>query len=112
LIEAAPIGEDLTVTIERGGNRQDIKVRPRAQPVTAVNGPSVAGPRLQPEGRSDGLPGRVRGRERAVPRQTPPLSAPASGEENPAALEPIPTQPPSAPPAPEPPANQPEGNPR
>ena len=110
LIETAPIGEDLTVTIERGGQRQDVMVRPRAQPLAAVSGPGVVGPRAP----RDVLPGRVRGREPAVPRETTPARpTPSPKEEIPSALEPIPpTEPPAVAPAPAAPQNQPEGNPQ
>jgi serine protease Do len=106
LIETAPIGEDLTITIERAGQRQDVTVRPRAQRVAAVSGPGVAGPRTQPAARPDVLPGRVRGRERSVPRGSPPLRAPSTSDEPPVALDPIPhTEPPVEAPAPEGPQN-------
>ena len=114
LIETAPIGEDLTVTIERGGERRDVMVRPRAQAIAAVSVPGVTGPRAQP-GPRPGVPsGRVRGRERAAPRETtPPLPAPSPSEESPLTLDPIPrTEPATAAPAPGAHQNQPEGNPR
>ena len=113
LIETAPIGEALTVTIERGGQRQDVMVRPRAQAVAALSRQGVAGPRSQPEARPDALPGRLRGRERAVPRGSPPLPVPSGSEETPATLEPIPhAEPPLVAPPPEAPQNQSAGNPR
>jgi S1-C subfamily serine protease len=114
LIETAPIGEDLPVTIERGGKRQDVMVRPRAQTVAATGRPGIAGPRAMPEARPEMLPGRVRGRERAAPRETiPPLPAPSAREESPATLDPIPrTEPPVEAPAPDAPKNQSDGNPR
>jgi serine protease Do len=112
LIETAPIGENLTITIERGGQRQDVIVRPRAQTVAATGRPGVTGPRVLPEARREMLPGRVRGRERAAPRDAiPPLPAPSAGEESPAALEPIPrTETPVTAPTPDTPKNQFEGN--
>ena len=114
LIETAPIGEDLIVTIERVGKRQDITVRPRAQPVAALGAPGAGGSRAQPSARPSTVPGRVRGRERTVPRETtPPLPAPLPSEEPPATLEPIPrTAPRVAAPTPERPQDQNDGNAR
>jgi serine protease Do len=106
LIENAPIGEDLTVTIERGAERQDVTVRPRPQPVSVS-------PRALPEARPNLLPGRARGRNRVAPRDTsPPLPAPSAGDETPSTLDPIPRADPSpTSPAPEAPKNQPEAKP-
>ncbi len=106
LIEIAPIGEDLTVTIERGGQRRDVTVRPRAQP--------VAGPRPQAAARPDVVPSRIRGGERADPRgTTPALPAPSPSDETPGALDPIPqTEQPVPAPLPDAPRNQTERNPR
>ena len=111
LIETAPIGEGLSITIEREGQRQDIIVRPRAQqPVAGVIGPGVAGPRTP----RDMLPNRVRARDRAVPRDSAPARPAAPpNDETPAALEPLPhSDPPTTAPVPADPKNQPEGNPR
>ena len=107
LIETAPIGGDLTITIERGGQRQDIVARPQAQPVAAASGPGI----VQPRGLPDGVPGRLRGREPVVvPRATPPLPAPSLSEETPTDLDPIPrTERPKPGPSLEVPKNQPEG---
>jgi serine protease Do len=106
LIETAPIGEDLTVTIERGGQRQDVIVRPRLQPVPVS-------PRVLPEARPNLLPGRARSRNRIAPRDTSPsLPAPSAGGEAPTTLDPIPRADPSSnSPAPEAPKNQPEAKP-
>jgi serine protease Do len=114
LIETAPIGENLTVTIERGGQRQDLVVRPQAQPVTAAPGAPLTGPRVLPDSRQDPLRGRVRGGAPPVgsPRASPPLPPQSPGDDVPSALEPIPrTEQPAAGPSLEVPKNQPPGSP-
>ena len=90
LIETAPIGEDLTVTIERGGQRQDIVVRPQAQPVAdRRDRPSPGRARCRKP--ADAFAGRVRGREpRRARASTPPLAGPSPGDDAPSALDPIP----------------------
>ena len=40
-VETAPIGEELTVLVERGGQRIEVKVRPQAQPATGSAGPAA-----------------------------------------------------------------------
>jgi serine protease Do len=108
LIEAAPIGQDLTLSIERGGQRQDVIVRPRAQPAPSVAGRGIAAPGTAPEPRR-GVPS-----GRAVPPRdnAPPLPAPG-GEETPSLLDPVPlSPPPGEAPLPDPPKNQAAGNPR
>ena len=108
LIEDAPIGENLTVTIERGGKRQDLVVRPQAQPVAGASGVPVAGTRVAPEIRSELPRATVRTREpQAAPRGVPPLPSPTPGDDVPSALEPIPrTDPPANGPSLELPKNQ------
>ena len=58
LIETAPIGGDLTITIERGEQRLDVVTRPRAQPVAAALGPGITGSLASSPTRC-GMPGRV-----------------------------------------------------
>ncbi len=72
LIEFVPIGEELTLTIERLGRRSDVKVRPRAMPDPAGLLGSIRrrGPLL--ETRRDLPRGRFPVRERMVPRRTIP----------------------------------------
>ena len=103
LIEAAPIGEDLNLTIERGGQRQDLIVRPRAQPV-----PYAAAPGTVPNAGRDVLRG-----SGVFPRDpAPPLPAP-NFDETPSALDPVPGRPqPSDAPSLNPPKTRVEGNPR
>ena len=82
LIETAPIGEDLTVTIERGGQRQDVIVRPQAQPVAAVMG------RVSPGRASSRKPGPMAfaaefaAANRAVPRRHAAAPRPFGGRGN------------------------------
>ncbi len=72
LIEFVPIGEDLTLTIERQGKRSDVKVRPRAMPnpVGPVGLLQRRGPLL--ETRRNLMRGRYPIRERVLPRPTTP----------------------------------------
>jgi len=93
LIEMAPIGKDLTLTIERGGSRQDVVVRPMAPAMPLEMGSTSVMPRQVPvQGRS-ALRVRTGGRDSVVPLETsPPLPSPA-GEEAPSTLEPIPAPP-------------------
>jgi serine protease Do len=109
-IETAAIGEDLMLTIERTGRRQDITVRPKARSAAAAptGGP---GPRVLPETRRDALRGRIR--SRVIPRDAQPSPAPATGEDTPLSLDPVPkpTKPGNAPTL-EPPKNQPQEEPR
>jgi serine protease Do len=103
LIEAASIGEELKLTIERGGQRQDVVVRPRAQPVSSGAGRGLAAPTAVPDARRDAVRGSARGRA-VLPRNTPPPLPAPSGEDAPSLLEPIP--------APEAPRSAPSGDPR
>jgi len=113
LIETAPIGEELTLTIERAGHRQDVAVRPRAQPAATVVGPGALRPGTRPEPRRDALRGRLRGRDQVLPRETPPPLPAPSGEETPSALDPVPgREPPGNAPALDPTKDQPQANPR
>ena len=91
---------NLTLTIERGGRRQDVIVRPQAQPGRDRPARVSRGPRLLPETRRDALRGRFRPRSRVIPRESPPPPAPAAGDEAPSSLDPdsrSPTQPADAP---------------
>ena len=114
LIETASIGENLTVTIERDGRRQDLVVRPQAQPIASASGLPIAGPRLLHENRPVGPRSRVIGREPIVTPNAPPsLPAPLPREELPTTLDPIPrTEQPAAGHSLEVPKSQPAGSPR
>jgi serine protease Do len=90
LIETAPIGRDLSLTIERAGSRQDVVVRPNAPPVPLGVGSSPFVPRQVPARARDTLRDRMGGRDPVTPRETsPPLPSPA-GEDVPSLLDPIP----------------------
>jgi hypothetical protein len=90
LIETAPIGRDLSLTIERAGSRQDVIVRPIAPPVPLGVGSSPFVPRQMPARARDTLRDRMGGRDPVTPRETsPPLPSPA-GEDVPSLLDPIP----------------------
>jgi membrane-associated protease RseP (regulator of RpoE activity) len=90
LIEAAPIGENLTITIERGGKRQDLVVRPQAQPAGGTGVP-IMGTRVLPDTRQ-GQPGGKGSSQQAqpVPRGAPRLPSSSLGDDVPSALDPIP----------------------
>jgi serine protease Do len=90
LIETAPVGQDLSLTIERAGRRQDVVVRPTAMPAPLGMGSPLAVPRQVPSQRRDALRDGMGGRDPAAPRDTsPPLPSPAR-EEAPSLLDPIP----------------------
>jgi S1-C subfamily serine protease len=109
LIESAPIGEDLTLTVERAGRRQEIVVRPRARSTAVL--PVGPGPRILPDARRDSP--RTRPRARVGAPATPPLPSPSAGEDAPNALEPIPSSPrPAADPSLDQPKNQPGDSPK
>jgi S1-C subfamily serine protease len=89
LVEASPIGEELTLVVERGGQRIEIKVRPQAQPVPAGPQGGVRS-RIEPEREPDAARGRIRSRPRATPpAPTEPQVKPPDPGETPS-LEPIP----------------------
>ena len=115
LIETAPIGEDLTVTIERGGQRQDIVVRPQAQPVADRVWTCRSPARAAAGDRPDALRGPgSRPRAASCPASAPPLAGPIAGRRRPVRRS-IPSRGPSRRrPAPslEAPKNQPAGSPR
>jgi serine protease Do len=97
-IEYAPVGENLTLTIERGGLRSDIVVRPQPRPDGPGPGPGVSGFRL-PDARRDAVRSRPRvPSTRLAPRQAPPLPRPSADDETPASLDPVPAKPASPPP--------------
>jgi serine protease Do len=62
-VEATPIGEELSMQIERAGQRIDVKVRPQAQPVPSGFGGAVRS-RIEPEPERGAGRGPIRGRER------------------------------------------------
>jgi serine protease Do len=76
-VEATPIGEELSMQIERAGQRVDIKVRPQAQPVPSGPGGGIRS-RIEPEPDRGAGRGPFRGRQRggqndpASPRVKPP----------------------------------------
>jgi serine protease Do len=90
LIETAPIGQDLSLTIERAGSRQDVVVRPIALPVPVGVGSTPFMPRQVPAHARDAIRDRMGGRDPVTPRDTsPPLPSPA-GDDAPSSLDPIP----------------------
>jgi serine protease Do len=89
LIEFAPIGEELIVTIEREGKRLDVKVRPQALPSSGGPGTPGFGMPLEPP-RRDRVPGGIRAPGRSVPRGLAPRPSQPPQDEEPKALEPIP----------------------
>jgi serine protease Do len=76
-VEAAPIGEELTLLVDRGGQRIEVKVRPQAQPMIEGPGGGVRS-RIEPELERDQARGRARSRQRggqsekAAPSVKPP----------------------------------------
>ena len=93
LIETAPVGEALSLTIERAGNRQDVVVRPMAHPAPLGMASPPAVPRRVPAQGRGTVRDQTQGRDLVVPPPvSPPLPSPA-GEEAPSSLDPIPAQP-------------------
>jgi serine protease Do len=76
-VEATPIGEELNIQIDRGGQRIEVKVRPQAQPMPGSPGAGVRS-RIEPDLERDAARGRIRSRQRGaqgdpgVPRVKPP----------------------------------------
>jgi serine protease Do len=87
-VEAAPIGEELTVLVERGGQRIEVKVRPQAQQVPGSASGGVRS-RIEPEPERDAPRGRARGRQRGGQSEPAPPNAKPPGPETPE-LDPIP----------------------
>jgi serine protease Do len=110
VVEETPIGEELTLLVDRNGGRMEVKLRPQAQP-----GPAEAAgvSRSRIEGAGSREPGQERVRSRVVPAR--PAHAPAnpSSSSDPTSLEPVPgVDHPPAQPAPSPPSPGPQGNAR
>jgi serine protease Do len=95
LVETAPIGKELVLTIERGGKWQDVVVRPQAQPTPSVASPGTSLPSAVPEARRDVLRSRPHRADQVVPREAPPPLPVPSGDETPSVLEPIPVREPA-----------------
>jgi serine protease Do len=90
MVELAPIGEELSVGIERAGERLVVKVRPGAQPLPGAPGRGGPAARAQPETRRDALRGRNTSRSRSLaPPATPNPERPGAGQDPPS-LDPIP----------------------
>jgi hypothetical protein len=87
-VEAAPIGEELTVLIERGGQRIEVKVRPQAQPLPGGPGGGVRS-RIEPEQDGEAVRGRARSRPRGAQNNPAPPAVKPPGGETPE-LDPIP----------------------
>jgi S1-C subfamily serine protease len=85
MVELAPVGEEMTLGIEREGHRQEVKIRPQAVPSSPGVVPAT------PETRRDSL--------RANPRTRPEAATPKSSAQPPEAtdLEPAPPPPQPAP---------------
>jgi predicted metalloprotease with PDZ domain len=92
IVEAAAIGEELALSIEREGRRLDVKVRPQPQPARGASGIEGSPPRRSDAG-SEAPRVRSRLGERAAPDTTPPIPraepAPPQGP-GPSSLDPIP----------------------
>ncbi len=103
-VEDTPIGEELTLLVDRNGQRVEVKVRPQPQPVAAD---SAAIPRGRNDGDNRRESGRVR--SRVVPARPAPLPTNPPEEPGPSGLDPIPDadQPPARP-TPLPPEARPE----
>src|SRR5262249_17037050 len=78
LLERAPIGDELTLTIDRQGNRLELKVRPQAAPAPPGRARPLRLPGALPEPGRD--PGQVQ--PRGTPSQDP--DRPATGRPAPA----------------------------
>ncbi len=102
-VEETPIGEELTLLIDRNGQRMEVKVRPQAQPGSAET-PGMPRSRIEGDGRTNPGPGRVR--SRVVPARPVPQPSNPSSPSDPTSLEPIPGADQNAAP---PPAPRPEG---
>ena len=100
-VEETPIGEELTLLIDRGGQRMEVKVRPQAQP-GPVETPGMPRSRIEGDGRTN--PGQGRVRSRVVPARPAPQPSNPSSASDPTLLEPIPgaDQNAAPPPAPRP----------
>jgi serine protease Do len=108
VIEGTPIGNEVTLQLDRNGQRIEVNVRPQAQ-TAAVE--SAAMPRSRIEGARPRDPVQNRVRSRVVPpRPVPQPGSPADASE-PSSLDPIPgaDQPPDRP-VPAPKTTQPEGS--
>jgi serine protease Do len=108
-VEDTPIGEELTLLIDRNGQRIEVKVRPQAQPAGAEAG-GLLRSRLEGENRRDPARERPRSRIVAPPNPVPQPAKPQDGSE-PSDLEPIPPRDLSPAPGPAvPPEPQPQGS--
>ena len=94
LVEETPIGEEITLLIDRGGQRLEVKVRPQAQAVPAEQ-PGMPRTRIEGEIRPE-TPGE-QPRSRVVPANPParpanPPARPANPpkDSEPSSLDPIP----------------------
>jgi serine protease Do len=90
VVELAPIGEALTVAVDRGGQRLEVKVRARAQPAGPGSAEPVAGSRIEPEPRRDATHGPSSGRDRGLTPPTAPVPLAPSAAGEPSSLDPIP----------------------
>jgi serine protease Do len=71
VIESAPIGEELTLQIDRDGAQAEVKVRPQAQPVPGVL-PGGPGSQILPRFRRDRARSPIRSRDGAEPPDAKP----------------------------------------
>jgi serine protease Do len=105
-VEDTPIGEELTLLVDRNGQRIEVKVRPQAQPVAADSG-GMPRARIESEIRRDS--GRDRARSRVVPAKPAPVQSKPPEESAPSSLDPIPgVEEAPARPSPVPPVPRPE----
>jgi serine protease Do len=108
VIEETPIGNEVTLQIDRNGQRIEVKVRPQAQSAALE---SAATPRSRIEGARPRDPDRDRVRSRVVPARPVPQPANPADASEPSSLDPIPgaDQPPDRP-VPLPKNGRPEGS--
>ncbi len=91
-VELAPIGEELALTVDRDGQRLELKVRARAQPSSPGLGGPVPGSRIESENRRDSARGRKIPRDSSRTRPPAPLPNVPPSDGAPSSLDPIPAR--------------------
>ncbi len=87
IVEETPIGSEMTLLIDRGGQRIEVKVSPQPQP-GPIETRGMPRSRIEGDGRRD--PARERVRSRVVPARPAPESPSTKDSSEPSSLEPIP----------------------